>query len=90
MGIELTKEVLYDLESRKVEEEKKYLLIFDNFMLQKWYERYLNYRNDIIYITYDKIYNNGLVGLRYKNYYFVNNEETKKELEKVLPIIKEC
>ena len=66
----------------------QWLLIFFNRPLMNWYEKYLKYRDDIIYITHNEIVNGGLVGLRYYNYKFMDQAYTKEDLEKIIPIIK--
>ena len=67
----------------------KWLLIFFNRPLMNWYKRYLEYRDDIIYVTHDELVNHGLEGLRYYNYMYMEQAYTKEELEKKMPIIKE-
>lgn len=54
----------------------KYLLIFPNEQIKQFYKRWLQ-RNDIIYITEREIENNGLVGMRYINWNYVDETMTK-------------
>lgn len=54
----------------------KYLLIFPNEQIKQFYKRWLQ-RNDIIYKTEKEIYNNGLVGMRYINWDYVDKTMTK-------------
>lgn len=58
---------------------EKYLLIFPNEQILQWYKRYLN-RDDIIYLNEKS----SLVGLRYKNWLYVNQGMTKKDINTFL------
>ena len=69
----------YLLNDRISKETDKYLLIFPNEQILQWYKRYLN-RDDIIYLNE----RSSLVGLRYKNWLYVNQGMTKKDIEKVI------
>ena len=60
----------------------KYLLIFPNEQLKQWYKRWLQ-RDDIIYKTEREIVNNGLVGLRYINWNYVDETMTKQVINKM-------
>jgi len=63
-------------------ESDNVLLIFDNNRQKEKYEKYLKENNlceiDKILITlYDLIHPNSLIGLRYKRYWFMTDEEMK-------------
>ena len=60
----------------------KYLLIFPNEQLKQWYKRWLQ-RDDIIYKTEREIVNNGLVGLKYINWNYVDETMTKQVINKM-------
>lgn len=66
-----------ELDIRISEKADKYLLIFPNRQILEWYKRYLK-RDDIIYKTEYEIKNNGLVGLRYINWNYVDRGMTKE------------
>ena len=70
---------IYLLNDRITEKADKYLLIFPNEQLLQWYKRYLN-RNDIIYLNEKS----SIVGLRYKNWLYVNRGMTKQDINKYL------
>ena len=69
----------YLLNERISKSADKYLLIFPNEQILQWYKKYLN-RDDIIYLNEKS----SLVGLRYKNWLYVNQGMTKKDIEKYL------
>ncbi len=64
----------------------KYLLIFPNKQIMQWYKRYL-LRNDIIYKTEFELENNGLDGLRYINWNYVDETMTKQIINNKMPIL---
>lgn len=70
---------IYLLNDRITKQADKYLLIFPNEQLLQWYKRYLN-RNDIIYLNEKS----SIVGLRYKNWLYVNRGMTKQDINKYL------
>lgn len=78
--------IVYDLESRKTNNTNNYLFIFPNRQILEWYKRYLQ-RKDIIYITEREIQNNGLVGLRYREWCFIDERMTKSIINKRFPIM---
>ena len=69
----------YLLNDRISKTAEKYLLIFPNEQLLQWYKRYLN-RDDIIYLNEKS----SLVGLRYKNWLYVNQGMTKEDINTFL------
>ena len=69
----------YLLNDRISKTAEKYLLIFPNEQILQWYKRYLN-RDDIIYLNEKS----SLVGLRYKNWLYVNQGMTKEDINTFL------
>lgn len=69
----------YLLNDRISKTAEKYLLIFPNEQILRWYKRYLN-RDDIIYLNEKS----SLVGLRYKNWLYVNQGMTKEDINTFL------
>ena len=69
----------YLLNDRISKTAEKYLLIFPNEQILRWYKRYLN-RDDII----NKKEKSSLVGLRYKNWLYVNQGMTKEDINTFL------
>lgn len=81
----ITKE---ELDLRIVPNATKYLLIFPNRQLLEWYKRYLQ-RDDIIYMTEREVENNRIVGLRYINWYYIDELIFKQTINKKLKKNKE-
>lgn len=63
------------LNSRIVEDSDKVLLIFEDYKSLILYRRNFGRDNREILLTEYDIKNKGLVGLRYNNWYFIDNGE---------------
>lgn len=72
------------LNSRIVEDSDKVLLIFEDYKSLNLYRRNFGRDNREILLTEYDIKNKGLVGLRYNNWYYIDDSELNNMIKESL------
>ena len=73
-----------ELNSRIVENSDKILLIFEDYRRLNLYRRNFGRDNRKILLTEYDIKNKGLVGLRYNNWHYVDDDELNNMINELL------
>lgn len=73
-----------ELNSRIVEDSDKVLLIFEDYKSLNLYRRNFGRDNRKILLTEYDIKNKGLVGLRYNNWYYIDDDELNNMINELL------
>ena len=73
-----------ELNSRIVEDSDKILLIFEDYRRLNLYRRNFGRDNRKILLTEYDIKNKGLVGLRYNNWHYVDDDELNNMINELL------
>ena len=73
-----------ELNSRIVEDSDKVLLIFEDYKILNLYIRNFGRDNRKILLTEYDIKNKGLVGLRYNNWHYVDDDELNNMINELL------
>ena len=76
--------ITQELNSRIVEDSDKVLLIFEDYKRLNLYRRNFGRDNREILLTVYDLENKGLVGLRYNNWYYIDDGELNNMINELL------
>lgn len=76
--------ITQELNSRIVEDSDKVLLIFEDYKSLNIYRRNFGRDNREILLTVYDLENKGLVGLRYNNWYYIDDGELNNMINELL------
>ena len=76
--------ITQELNSRIVEDSDKVLLIFEDYKSLILYRRNFGRDNREILLTVYNLENKGLVGLRYNNWYYIDDGELNNMINELL------
>lgn len=76
--------ITQELNSRIVEDSDKVLLIFEDYKRLNLYRRNFGRDNREILLTVYNLENKGLVGLRYNNWYYIDDGELNNMINELL------